>query len=99
MAPSTVAYFPTPTNPLPDTSKKRIHSMMDSATMNNIDRATAAQEMVSLASSSSKKRCNPKGTLLTFLRQDDITNQASELESIGKPTMNPSSTLQLAKRS
>ena len=81
MAPSTVAHFPTPTNALPNTSKKRIHSMMDSATMNNIDRATAAQEMVSLASSSSKKRCNLKGTLLTFLRQDDFTNQASQLES------------------
>ena len=99
MAASTVPYFPTPTNPSPDTSKKRIHSMMDSATMNNIDRANAAREMVSLASSTSKKRCNPKGSLLTFLRNDDITNQASLMESRGTPTMNPSSTLRLAKRS
>ena len=100
MAPSTVAYFPTPMNPSPDTSKKRIHSMMDSATMNSIDRATAARDMVSLASSTSKKRCNPKGTLLTFLRNDDITNQACSLmESRGTPKMNPSSTLQLAKLS
>ena len=60
MAPSTVAYFPTPMNPSPDTSKKRIHSMMDSATMNNIDRATTTRKMVLLASSSSKKALQSK---------------------------------------
>ena len=57
---TTVAHFPSPTNPLPDTSKKRIHSMMDSATMNNIDRATTTRKMVLLASSSSKKALQSK---------------------------------------
>ena len=34
MEPSTVPYYPTPTNASPDTSKKRIHSMMESEKMN-----------------------------------------------------------------
>ena len=56
MAPSTVPYLPTPTNLSPDTSKKRIHSMMDSTTIYNKDRAAAAHSMVSLANSTGKKR-------------------------------------------
>ena len=98
MEPSTVPHFPTPTNLSPDTSKKLIHSMMDSTTMHNTDRAAAARGMVTLANSTGKKRCNPKGSLLTFLRSNDIRNHASLLESKGNPTMNPSSILQLAKR-
>ena len=99
MAPSTVPRFPTPTNRSPDTSRKRIHSVMDSTTIYNKDRAAAAHSMVSLANSTGKKRCNPKDNLLTFLRSNGITNHASLLETAGKPTMNPNSTLQLARRS
>ena len=56
MAPSsTIAYFPTPTNSLPDTSKKRMHSVMDSTTISNKERAAAARSMVSLANSTGKK--------------------------------------------
>ena len=55
MAPSTVAYFPTPTNSSPDTSKKRMHSVMDSTTISNKERAAAARSMVSLANSTGKK--------------------------------------------
>ena len=46
MEPSTVLHYPTPTNQSPDTLKKRIHSMMESTTMQNIDRAAAARYMV-----------------------------------------------------
>ena len=56
MAPSTVPRFPTPTNRSPDTSRKRIHSVMDSTTIYNKDRAAAARSMVSLANSTGKKR-------------------------------------------
>ena len=43
MEPSTVAYYPsTPTNASPDISKKRIHSMMESTTMQNILRRKSA---------------------------------------------------------
>ena len=98
MEPSTVPYYPTPTNASPDTSKKRIHSMMESTTMQNIDRAAAARSMVTLANSAGKKRYTPKTSLLTFLRDDTIGHHASALEAKGKPTLNTTGTLRLAKR-
>ena len=98
MEPSTVVYYPTPTNASPDTSKKRIHSMMESTTMQNIDRAAAARSMVTLSNSAGKKRYTPKTSLLTFLREDTIGNHASLLEAKGKPTINTTGTLRLAKR-
>ena len=81
MEPSTVVYYPTPTNASPDTSKKRIHSMMESTrTMQNIDRAAVARSMVTLANSAGKKRYTPKTSLLTFLCKDNIgTNHTSLL--------------------
>ena len=101
MEPSTVPHFPTPTNHSPDTSNKRIHSVMET-TMKNIDRAAAARSMVALSNSAGKKRYTPpKTSLLTFLRSEDIANHASMLDTAGKPMMNASSTsstLKLAKR-
>ena len=73
---STVPHFPTPaTNHSSDTSNKHIHSMIETTTMKNIDRAAAARSMVPLSNSTGKKRYTPKTSLLTFLHSEDIVNQ------------------------
>ena len=66
--------------------------------MQNIERAAAARSMVTLANSAGKKRYTPKTSLLTFLRNDTIGHHASALEAKGKPTLNTTGTLRLAKR-
>jgi hypothetical protein len=98
MAESTIPHFPTPTNQSPDTSKKRLHSVMESTTMDNADRADAARVMVAMASSSGKKRYNPNSTMLMFLRNAEIDNEKSKMKLTGKPIINTTPTLQLAKR-
>ena len=73
--------------------------MMESTTMQNIEREAAARSMVTLANSTGKKRYTPKTTsLLTFLRNDTIGHLTSLLEAKGKPTLNTTGTLRLAKR-
>ena len=64
----------------------------------NVERAAAARSMVTLANSAGKKRYTPKTSLLTFLRDDTIEHHASALEAKGKPTLNTTGTLRLAKR-
>ena len=49
MAESAIHYYPTPTNPSPDTSRKQIYSVMESTrTMENTERADAAHVMVAM---------------------------------------------------
>ena len=98
MAESAIAHYPTPTNPSPDTSRKRIHSVMESTTMENAERADAARVMVAMGGASSRKTYNPKKTMLTFLRDDEIDRHKSLLKTRGKPTINTRSTLMVAKR-
>jgi hypothetical protein len=98
MAESAIPHYPTPTNASPDTSRKRIHSVMELTTMENAERADAARVMVAMGSNSNKKTFNPKKTMLTFLRDDDIDRHKSLLKAKGKPTINTRSTLTVAKR-
>ena len=72
MAESTIPYYPTPTNPSPDTSRKQIDSVMESTIIENAERADAARVMVAMGGTSSRNTYNPKKTLLTFLRDDKI---------------------------
>ena len=66
--------------------------------MENAERADAARVMVAMGGTSSKKTYNPKTTMLTFLRDDDIDCHKSLLKAKGKPTINTRSTLTVAKR-
>ena len=100
MAESVIAYYPTPTNPLPDTSKKRIHSVIELTTMEKAERVDATRVMVAMGGTSRSKKTynNPQKTMLTFLRDNDIDHHKSLLKSRGKPTINTRSILTVAKR-
>ena len=71
---------------------------MESTTMENAERADADHVMVAMGGTSSKKTYNPKKTMLTFLRNDEIDRHKSLLKARGKPTVNTRSTMMVAKR-